>query len=198
MKLEFLDLGGGLGIPYHHDTDPAPTPEDYANAVMPVFLAGIKAAGITPELWIEPGRFLVADSTVLLTRVNSTKIAHKRFANVDAGFNLLIRPAMYDSYHEVIVANRADAPLTAEYTVTGPICETGDILAPDRKLPELAAGDLIAVLDTGAYGYAMSSQYNGRPRCPEVLVHGKDVALMRRSETLADLTGTMVRPPWQR
>jgi diaminopimelate decarboxylase len=198
VKLEFLDLGGGLGIPYHHDTDPAPTPEDYANAVMPVFLDGIKAAGITPELWIEPGRFLVADSTVLLTRVNSTKTAHKRFANVDAGFNLLIRPAMYDSYHEVIVANRADAPLTSEYTVTGPICETGDIIAPDRKLPELAAGDLIAVLDTGAYGYAMSSQYNGRPRCPEVLVHGKDVALMRRGETLADLTGTMVRPPWQR
>jgi diaminopimelate decarboxylase len=165
---------------------------------MPVFLAGIKAAGITPELWIEPGRFLVADSTVLLTRVNSTKSAHKRFANVDAGFSLLIRPAMYDSYHEVIVANRADAPLTTEYTVTGPICETGDILAPDRKLPELAAGDLIAVLDAGAYGYAMSSQYNGRPRCPEVLIHGKDAALMRRSETLSDLTDTMVRPPWQR
>jgi diaminopimelate decarboxylase len=198
VKLEFLDLGGGLGIPYHHDTDPAPTPEDYANAVMPVFLAGITAAGISPELWIEPGRFLVADSTVLLTRVNSTKTAHKRFANVDAGFNLLIRPAMYDSYHEVIVANRADALLTTEYTVTGPICETGDILAPDRKLPELTAGDLIAVLDTGAYGYAMSSQYNGRPRCPEVLIHGKDAALMRRSETLSDLTGTMVRPPWQR
>jgi len=198
VKLEFLDLGGGLGIPYHHDTDPAPTPEDYAKAVMPVFLAGIKAAGITPELWIEPGRFLVADSTVLLTRVNSTKSAHKRFANVDAGFNLLIRPAMYDSYHEVIVANRADAPLTSVYTVTGPICETGDIIAADRKLPELASGDLIAVLDAGAYGYAMSSQYNGRPRCPEVLIHGKEEALMRRSETLADLTGTMVRPPWQR
>jgi len=198
VKLEFLDLGGGLGIPYHHDTDPAPTPEDYAKAVMPVFLAGIKAAGITPELWIEPGRFLVADSTVLLTRVNSTKSAHKRFANVDAGFNLLIRPAMYDSYHEVIVANRADAPLTSVYTVTGPICETGDIIAADRKLPELASCDLIAVLDAGAYGYAMSSQYNGRPRCPEVLIHGKDEALMRRSETLADLTGTMVRPPWQR
>jgi len=197
VKLEFLDLGGGLGIPYHHETDPAPTPEDYARAVMPVFLAGIKAAGITPELWIEPGRFLVADSTVLLTRVNSTKSAHKRFANVDAGFNLLIRPAMYDAYHEVIVANRADALLTAEYTVTGPICETGDILAADRNLPELAAGDLVAVLDTGAYGYAMSSQYNGRPRCPEVLIHGKEAALMRRGETLADLTGTMVRPPWQ-
>ena len=198
VKLEFLDLGGGLGIPYHHDTDPAPTPEDYAKAVMPVFLAGINEAGISPELWVEPGRFLVADSTVLLTRVNSTKTAHKRFANVDAGFNLLIRPAMYDSYHEIVVANRADAPLISEYTVTGPICETGDILAADRKLPELAAGDLIAVLDAGAYGYAMSSQYNGRPRCPEVLIHGNEETLMRRGETFSDLTGAMVRPPWQR
>ena len=131
---------------------------------------------------------------MLLTRVNSTKSAHKRFANVDAGFNLLIRPAMYDSYHEVVVANKADAPLTAEYTVTGPICETGDIFAADRNLPELAAGDIIAVLDAGAYGYAMSSQYNGRPRCPEVLVKGTEAALMRRGETLADITAAMERP----
>jgi diaminopimelate decarboxylase len=197
VKLEFIDIGGGLGIPYHHDTDPAPTAEDYAAKVIPLFKAGLEACGITPELWVEPGRSLVADPTVLLTRVNSTKTAHKRFANVDAGFNLLIRPAMYDAYHEVIVANKADAPLTTEYTVTGPICETGDILAPDRRLPELAAGDIIAVLDTGAYGYAMSSQYNSRPRCPEVLIRGSDVALMRRGETIKDITGTMQRPPWQ-
>ena len=197
VKLEFIDLGGGLGIPYHHDSDPVLTPEDYAAKVMPVFLAGIKACGITPELWVEPGRSLVADSTVLLTRVNSTKSAHKRFANVDAGFNLLIRPAMYDAYHEVIAANKADASLATEYTVTGPICETGDILAPDRKLPQLAAGDVIAVLDAGAYGFAMSSQYNSRPRCPEVLITGTKAALMRRGETINDLTATMQRPPWQ-
>jgi diaminopimelate decarboxylase len=105
---------------------------------------------------------------------------------------------MYDAYHEVIVANRADAPLTAEYTVTGPICETGDILAPDRKLPDLAAGDIIAVLDCGAYGFAMSSQYNCRPRCPEVLIRGTQAGLMRRGETVADITATMERPDWQR
>jgi diaminopimelate decarboxylase len=198
VKLEFIDLGGGLGIPYHHDTDPSPSPEDYAAKVIPVFKAGVEACGIMPELWVEPGRSLVADSTILLTRVNSTKSAHKRFANVDAGFNLLIRPAMYDAYHEVVVANRADAPLTTEYTVTGPICETGDILAPDRKLPELGAGDLIAVLDTGAYGFAMSSQYNSRPRCPEVLIKGTQTGLMRRGETVADITATMERPSWQR
>jgi len=198
VNLEFIDLGGGLGIPYHHDTDSAPTPEDYAARVVPVFKAGIEACGITPELWVEPGRFLVGDSTVLLTRVNSTKTAHKRFANVDAGFNLLIRPAMYDAYHEVIVANRADALETTVYTVTGPICETGDILAHDRNLPPLSAGDIIAVLDTGAYGFAMSSQYNSRPRCPEVLVRGDKEALMRKGETMHDLSATMERPPWQR
>ena len=198
VNLEFIDLGGGLGIPYHHDTDPAPTPDDYAARVAPIFKAGIKDCGITPELWVEPGRFLVADSTVLLTRVNSTKTAHKRFANVDAGFNLLIRPAMYDAYHEVIVANRADAMETTAYTVTGPICETGDILAHDRNLPPLSAGDIIAVLDTGAYGFAMSSQYNSRPRCPEVLVRGDEESLMRRGETIHDLCATMERPQWQR
>jgi diaminopimelate decarboxylase len=198
VRLEFIDLGGGLGIPYHHDTDPAPTPGDYAAKVVPVFKAGIEACGITPELWVEPGRSLVADSTVLLTRVNSTKSAHKKFANVDAGFNLLIRPAMYDAFHEVIVANKADAPLTAEYTVTGPICETGDILAADRKLPMVVAGDTIAVLDAGAYGFAMSSQYNCRPRCPEVLIHGTQVSLMRRGENLGDITAAMQRPSWQR
>jgi len=197
VKLEFIDLGGGLGIPYHHDTDPAPMPEDYAARVVPVFRAGIDACGITPELWVEPGRSLVADSTVLLTRVNSTKSAHKRFANVDAGFNLLIRPAMYDAYHEVIVANKADAPLTTEYTITGPICETGDILAADRRLPQVFAGDIIAVLDTGAYGYAMSSQYNSRPRCPEVLIQGTNVSLMRRGENTGDITAAMQYPPWQ-
>ena len=198
VQLEFIDLGGGLGIPYHHDTDPAPTPEDYAAKVVPVFKAGMAACRIAPELWVEPGRSLVADSTVLLTRVNSTKSAHKRFANVDAGFNLLIRPAMYDAYHEVIVANNANAAATTEYTVTGPICETGDILAPDRKLPPLTVGDILAVLDAGAYGYAMSSQYNSRPRCPEVLVKGSQAALMRRGETIEDITSTMQRPPWQR
>jgi diaminopimelate decarboxylase len=196
VRLEFIDLGGGLGIPYHHDTDPAPSPEDYAAKVVPVFKAGVEACGIAPELWVEPGRSLVADSTVLLTRVNSTKSAHKNFANVDAGFNLLIRPAMYDAYHEVVIANKADAPLTTEYTVTGPICESGDILAPDRKLPTVGAGDIIAVLDTGAYGFAMSSQYNCRPRCAEVLIHGTQVSLMRREETVGDITAAMQRPPW--
>ncbi|NYT06121.1 MAG: diaminopimelate decarboxylase, partial [Methanomicrobiales archaeon] len=197
IDLQFLDIGGGLGIPYHRTSDPVPTPEDYAAAVMPVFLEGIERCGISPALWVEPGRYLVGDSTVLLTRVNSVKQSHKTFVNVDAGFNLLARPVMYDAWHEVLVANRAGEPPAGEYTVTGPICETGDILAADRMLPAVAAGDIIAVLDAGAYGFSMSSQYNSRPRCPEVLLHGKDAALMRRGETIEDLTAPMQLPPWQ-
>jgi len=197
VPLEFIDIGGGLGVPYRRGIDRAPTPEEYADAVMPVFTAGVKELGIEPALWVEPGRSLVGDSTILLTRVNSVKEAHRTFANVDAGFNLLARPAMYDSYHEVVAANRADSPAEREYTIAGPICETGDLLAKDRKLPALSAGDLIAVLDAGAYGFAMSSQYNGRPRCPEALVRDGDVALMRRAETIDDLITTMTTPAWQ-
>ena len=156
------------------------------------------ACGITPELWVEPGRLLTADSTVLLTRVNSTKSSYKRFANVSAGFNLLIRPAMYDAYHEVIVANKADEPLSTEYTVTGPICESGDILAPDRKLPHLAAGDIVAVLDTGAYGFAMSSQYNSRPRCPESADPGSRCCTDETGGDCSDIASAMEQPPWQR
>ncbi len=197
VTIEFIDVGGGLGVPYRRETDRAPTPQDYAGAIMPIFLAGIRDLGIEPELWVEPGRSLVADSTILLTRVNSVKEAHKNFANVDAGFNLLIRPAMYDSYHAVVAANKADAPAEREYTIAGPICETGDILAKDRMLPALAAGDLIAVLDAGAYGFAMSSQYNSRPRCAEVIVRGGEATLMRRAENVDDLTAPMQTPAWQ-
>ncbi|WAI01321.1 diaminopimelate decarboxylase [Methanogenium organophilum] len=203
VKLRFMDVGGGLGIPYHHDTDPVPTPAEYADAVMPVFLDGINSIGIKPEFWVEPGRFLMADSTVLLTRVNSVKQSHKKFVNVDAGFNLLARPAMYDSYHEVVVANKtgpdyADDAKRDVMTVTGPICETGDILAHDRLLPAVESGDLIAVLDTGAYGFSMSSQYNSRPRCAEVMVNGSQEGLMRRRESIIDIKQTMKDLPWQK
>lgn len=198
VRLEFVNLGGGLGIPYHRgEGERSPSPADYACAVVPLFRQGIREAGISPELWIEPGRSLVADSTILLTGVNSVKPAHRNFVNVDAGFNLLVRPVMYDSWHEVIAANRAGQERTTICTIAGPICETGDILAHDRLLPKLAAGDLVAVLDAGAYGFAMSSQYNSRPRCPELILKGRSAALMRRGEDIGDLTRTMETPPWQ-
>ncbi|MFH0966828.1 MAG: diaminopimelate decarboxylase, partial [Methanobacteriota archaeon] len=196
VKFKFVDIGGGLGVCYGHTCGPVPGFEDYAAAVMPEITTTFTRLGISPELWVEPGRSMVCDSTILLTKVNSVKKAHKTFVNVDAGFNTLIRPAMYDSYHEIIVADRADEKPAGIYTVTGPICETGDILGHDRELPAVMAGDLIAILDTGAYGYAMASQYNGRGRCAEILVKGDKAALMRRAETLEDLLATVVTPPW--
>ena len=198
VKFKFVDLGGGLGVAYDHFGPDAPTFASYASAVMPVCTSVLGRLGIQPEIWIEPGRSMVCDSTVLLTKVNSVKKAHKTFVNVDAGFNLLIRPAMYDSYHEVLVANRADEQPAGTYTVTGPICETGDILAHDRKLPGVVAGDLIAVLDAGAYGYSMASQYNGRGRCAEVLVRKGQAELMRRAETIEDLMANLETPSWLR
>jgi diaminopimelate decarboxylase len=197
VRLRFIDLGGGLGVPYRHGTDAAPSFSDYASVVVPIFLEGVKEAGIAPELWVEPGRYLVADSTILLTGVNSVKEAHRRFVNVDAGFNLLARPVMYGAYHGIVVANKADRLPTHRYTIAGPVCETGDLLAEDRDLPAVEAGDLVAVLDAGAYGFAMASQYNGRPRCAEVLVKGDGAALMRRGETVDDITAATERPPWQ-
>ena len=201
IKLEFIDFGGGLGIPYNRTSNErsnAPTPEEYADAVMPIFLDACKELNISPSFWIEPGRWLVGESTVLLTNVNSVKSVHKTFINVDAGFNILIRPAMYDSWHEILVANKADLPPEITATVTGPICETGDIIASDRKLPQVVSGDTIAILDAGAYGYAMASQYNCRPRCAEVLVKGDKAELMRRAETYNDLVSTVVYPSWHR
>jgi len=196
VKFKFIDLGGGLGVAYDHHGPDAPSFMSYAGAVMPVCTSILGRLGISPEIWIEPGRSLVCDSTVLLTKVNSVKQAHKTFVNVDAGFNLLIRPVMYDSYHEVLIANRADEEPAGTFTVTGPICETGDILAHDRELPAAIAGDLIAILDAGAYGYSMASQYNGRGRCAEVLVKNGKAELMRRAETMEDLMTTLRTPSW--
>jgi len=195
--LRFIDLGGGLGLPYRREEIAEPPFAAYADTVMPVFLEGIREAGITAALWVEPGRSLVGDSSVLLTRANSIKRAHRNFCNVDAGFNLLARPVMYGAYHGIVAAGKAEEPATEKWTIAGPICESGDLLAEDRMLPTLAAGDLIAVLDVGAYGFAMSSQYNSRPRCAEVLVNGERKCLIRRAEEIDDLTATMQRPPWQ-
>ncbi|MCE8423607.1 MAG: diaminopimelate decarboxylase, partial [Candidatus Methanoperedens sp.] len=134
IDLKFVDMGSGLGIPYNK-AEEAPKPHDLANAILPVFREKTQEIGISPKLILEPGRYIVADTTILLTRVNTVKKAARNFVGVDAGFNLLIRPAMYESYHYVLVANKARSAPDETYTIAGPICETGDILAEDRKLP---------------------------------------------------------------
>ena len=185
-RIERIDLGGGLGIQYHPD-QPAPTPADLAAAVLPVFRDRCRALGIAPRLMLEPGRSIVADTTVMLTSVNVVKRAHVNFVATDAGFNVLARPMLYDSYHHVVVANKADEAASQTYTIVGPICETGDVLAKDRQLPALERGDVLAFLDAGAYGFSMASQYNGQPRPAEVLVSGDGAEVTRRAEDASSL-----------
>jgi len=185
-EIRRIDLGGGLGIQYHPDL-PAPTPADLAAAVLPIFGDRCRDLGISPKLILEPGRSIVADTTIMLSGVNVVKRAHVNFVAEDAGFNVLARPMLYDSYHHIIVANKAEEPAEETYTVVGPICETGDVLAKDRKLPKLERGDVLAFLDAGAYGFSMASQYNGQPRPAEVLVSGDRSEVTRRAEDASAL-----------
>jgi diaminopimelate decarboxylase len=188
VEFEFIDMGGGLGVPYR--------PEDkeldltlFSGTVLTLFKRRIDEYGLgKPFFCVEPGRYLVCDAGVLLTAVNTVKTTpFKKFVGVDAGFNTLVRPTMYGSYHHVFVANKLGSPEEITYDVVGPICESGDALARDRRLPKIEEGDLLAVLNAGAYGFAMSSQYNARPRAAEVLVMNGRYMLVRERETLEDL-----------
>jgi diaminopimelate decarboxylase len=193
IDLEFVDLGGGLGIAYRMN-EGEPTPKDLAEIITPIFEQRCEEIGVHPKLILEPGRSIVGDSTILLARVNTMKKAYKNFVGIDAGYNILIRPVMFDGYHEVIIANKADQIPEEEYTIAGPICEAGDILATDRRLPRIEKGDLIAFLDTGAYCFPLTSQYNGRPRCAEVIVCNGRFDLIRKRETFDDLLHNQIVP----
>jgi diaminopimelate decarboxylase len=177
--LEALDVGGGLGVRYHNEK--APTPKAFAEAVVPA----VKAAGL--GLLCEPGRYLVANAGVLLTKVLYRKHAGgKDFVIVDAGMTDFVRPSHYNAHHEIVPLK--DGKRGEEtVSVVGPICESGDFLALDRKLPVVVPGEALAVLGTGAYGFVMSSTYNQRPRPPEVLVEGDRYFVSRPRETLEDL-----------
>jgi diaminopimelate decarboxylase len=193
-EVKYLDLGGGLGIQYDPKASAAPTPADLADGVLPILQDRGSTLGIAPRLILEPGRSIVADTTVMLSSVNTVKPAHVTFVGIDAGFNVLARPMLYDSYHHIILANEADAAPSAICTVVGPICESGDVLARDRMLPEIRRGDLLAFLDAGAYGFSMASQYNGQPRPAEVLVRGSSAELIRRREDFTALTTGQIVP----
>jgi diaminopimelate decarboxylase len=188
VSFEFVDMGGGLGVPYQ--------PEDeeldlalFAEKVLSLFKSKIDDYDLgKPFFCVEPGRYLVCDASVLLTVVNTVKeTPFKKFVGVDAGFNTLVRPTMYGSYHHVLVANKLDSPEKETYDVVGPVCESGDVLAKDRRLPKIQEGDLLAVLNAGAYGFSMSSQYNARPRAAEVMVKNGKCTLIREREQLDDL-----------
>ncbi len=180
-SLTMLDLGGGLGIRYRATDQPLDV-QAYADAILPL----VTASRLT--VVVEPGRFIVGNAGVLLTRVLYRKRSGGRMiAVVDAGMTDLIRPSHYQAYHEIAVDQAAGRPLKP-YDVVGPICESGDFFALDRELPELQTGDLLVVRGAGAYGFVMTSTYNARPRPPEVLVDAGRFAVVRERETAADLT----------
>jgi len=197
IGFDFIDFGGGLGVPYRPN-EKALDLDLFAERVLRLFKDRVVEYGLgDPFFCVEPGRFIVCDACILLTRVNTVKVTpHKRFVGVDAGFNTLIRPVMYGSYHHMVLANRLDAPEEEIYDVAGPICESGDLLASERKLPKVREGELLAILNAGAYGYSMSSQYNSRPRCAEVLVKNDKYCLVRERENFDDLMKRQKRPPW--
>ena len=181
IEISTVDVGGGLGIRYHDEAPP--THVAYATALLPV----LKELGVT--VLLEPGRSIVGNAGALLTRVLYHKDTDaKTFVVVDAAMNDLVRPAFYDSYHAIVPVDeaRAGAPMeTAD--VVGPICESGDFFAKDRALPRAEEGDLLAILSAGAYGFAMASNYNTRPRPVEVLVDGDRYTIVRRRESFEDL-----------
>jgi len=184
--LEWLNIGGGLGIIYNKE-EPQ-TADEFASKVKPI----LKKIGL--RVILEPGRFIVGNAGILVTRVIYVKEnTVKRFVIVDAGMNDLIRPSLYDAYHEILPLRRSENqdPITEhrkKSDVVGPICESGDFLAKDRDLPASDSGDFLAVMSAGAYGFSMSSNYNSRRRSAEVMVSGAKYYLIRSRETFDDLT----------
>ncbi len=180
LPIRSLDLGGGLGVAYKPG-DKALSICDYIQAMC------ARTAGHNLEILIEPGRSMVAEAGVLLTRVLYRKSNGEReFIIVDAAMNDLIRPALYHSHHEIVPLRKSDGPgIVAD--VVGPVCESGDFLARARAMPNLLPGDLLAVCTAGAYGFVASSNYNARPRPPEILVEGGSYRVIRKRETYDDL-----------
>ncbi len=193
LNIRYVDAGGGLGIDYHADPGSGigkPTghkPEKAVEAYAAALISALARLGDDVTLLLEPGRFLVAQAGALLARVLYVKKNGKKtFVITDAGMNDLIRPALYQAHHEIVpVTPRPGRKRVVD--VVGPVCESGDFFARDRLLPKLETGDLVAILDAGAYGSSLTSNYNSRPRPAEVLVEGKSVQLIRRRETTGDL-----------
>jgi diaminopimelate decarboxylase len=189
-KIRRLDFGGGIGVPYNGEAPP--DLEHYASAVRAA------VAGLDVDIVLEPGRALVAEAGILLTRVIYLKTGtSKRFAIIDAAMNDLLRPALYDAYHPIRpVQEPTPGAGLVTVDVVGPVCESGDRLAQDRALPPLADGDLIAIFMAGAYGAVMSSTYNSRPFAPEIMVNGRQSAVVRPRQSIEELIGADALPPW--
>lgn len=187
--IRHADVGGGLGIPYHHDEDAPPAPPAYAEIVR----KHIGPLGVS--LVLEPGRLIVGNAGILVTKVEYVKEGGKTFVIVDAAMNDLIRPTLYEAHHDIQpVVHSNLAQITAD--VVGPVCETGDFIAQDRKMEGVKEGDLLAVMSAGAYGAVMASTYNSRPLVPEVLVDGDKWHVIRPRKSIAELIALDSVPDW--
>jgi diaminopimelate decarboxylase len=216
--IEFFSVGGGLGIAYESSVASGSgdwwtsqrshplTIQQYVDAILPP----LTRLGL--RILLEPGRLLVGNAGILLTRVRYIKeTAQKKFAIIDAGMNDLIRPALYGSYHEIVPVEKITQPSPqsspsgrggreapgegrTKIDIVGPVCESGDFFAQDREMPELRAGDLLAVMSAGAYGFVMASNYNSRPLPAEALARGDKVALIRKRQTIEDLVRGEIDP----
>jgi diaminopimelate decarboxylase len=180
VKFEYLNIGGGMGIVYKKET--AQTAKMFSRAITPL----LKGTGL--KIILEPGRFIMGSAGILVSRVTYLKETElKNFLILDSGMNDLIRPSLYDAYHEVIPISKLAKSKHKKYDVVGPICESGDFLAKDRLMPQVNAGEFVAIMCAGAYGFSMSSNYNSRPRAAEVLVKGNKYSLIRKRESYGDL-----------
>ncbi|MFA5276719.1 MAG: diaminopimelate decarboxylase [Candidatus Omnitrophota bacterium] len=190
LKLEYLNIGGGLGITYNDETPQ--TANAFAGKIMPL----LKASGL--KIIMEPGRFIAGNSGILVTKVLYIKSTpQKRFVIVDAGMNDLIRPALYGAYHEILPlrATGDKSIASVKYDIVGPICESGDFFAKGRKLGRIKEGEYLAIMSAGAYGFSMSSNYNSRRRAEEVMVSQEKAFVVRKRESFKDLTANEVIPP---
>ncbi|MFX1329168.1 MAG: diaminopimelate decarboxylase [Promethearchaeota archaeon] len=197
IQFEFIDFGGGLGIPYHSDANPIDL-KKYSGIIFNHFKELIQEGDIgEPFIFIEPGRYISAESSIILTQINTIKDnGFKLFAGIDAGFNTLIRPTLYGSYHHIIACNEKSKKPILTYDIVGPICESGDVLGKERELPELNEGDYLAILDTGGYGFTMSSPYNSRPRPAEILINDGNMYKIRSEEMFDDLIRNQTVPDY--
>ncbi len=186
IELKYFDIGGGLGIKYKPEDNP-PKPKDLADLILPI----VKETGL--QLILEPGRSLIGETGALITQVIFTKNKKdKHFIIVDSGMNDLIRPSVYNAYHHILSVEKKDKRVVAD--IVGPICETGDFLAIDRKIDDVERGDYLAVLSAGAYGSSMSSNYNVRPRAMEILVDGDKFFIIKEREDYDFLINKELKP----
>lgn len=196
-NLEFVDFGGGFGIPYRKHDDESPLDlSELGVRLDSAFEAFVAEYGKRIEFHIEPGRYICAECGVLLGTVHAVKENVKKYVGTDIGFNVLIRPTLYDAYHDIEVYRETGTKSVKEemVTIVGNICESGDILANDRVLPEIFEGDILGVLDAGAYGYTMSSNYNNRLKPAEVLIRESgEPVLIRERDTLDDLLSKYIK-----